>query len=125
MTDKKRLTAFLFTWLGISLPFVLLHLAARPDDAPISPLQHLVAALANFFGPWGSAIVRMVDFPNAGWRAFSWGLAVILTLSGAILVGLRLWLQHRTWQWVLTGFWVLFSLVWFGVGFFQIAEGLL
>jgi hypothetical protein len=39
--------------LVISLPFTFGHLIARPDDAPITAIQHVTAALANFFGPWG------------------------------------------------------------------------
>jgi hypothetical protein len=68
--------------LVVSLPFVILHLVAAPDDAPITALQHVVAALANYFDPWGVAIVRLVDFPNAGLRSFNWALAAGLTLVG-------------------------------------------
>jgi hypothetical protein len=88
-------------------------------------VQHVAAALANFFGPWGVTIVRLVDFPNAGLRSFSWTLAVGLTLLAGLLVALRLRVRTQPWQLVLTGFWALFGLVWFGVGLRQIADGLL
>ena len=125
MTTKKRLIVFATTGLLVSLPFVAIHLLAQPDDAPISPLQRLVAALANFLGPWGVALVRLVDFPNAGLRSFSWTLALALTLSGILLVGLVLWTRSRWAQYLMMGCWALFLLVWFGVGLRQIADGLL
>ena len=111
--------------LVVSLPFVILHLVAAPDDAPITPLQHVVAALANYFGPWGVAIVRLVDFPNAGLRSFSWALAAGLTLLGAALLILPLRTQKRPTQVLLSVLWGLFLVVWFGVGLRQIADGLL
>ena len=80
MSTKKVLAVFAGIGLIVSVPFVIVHLVAAPDDAPITPLQHVVAALANFFGPWGAAIVRLVDFPNAGLRSFSWTLAAGLTI---------------------------------------------
>ena len=62
MRTRKVLAIFGIIAGVISLPFVILHLLAKPDDAAITPLQHLVAALANYFGPWGVAIVRLVEF---------------------------------------------------------------
>jgi hypothetical protein len=109
----------------VSLPFVLIHLMAAPDDAPITPLQHVVAALANYFGPWGVTIVRLVDFPNAGLRSFSWALAAGLTLLGAALLVLPLRIQKRPFQVLLSVLWGLFLVVWFGIGLRQIADGLL
>jgi hypothetical protein len=111
--------------LGISLPFVIIHLIAAPDDAPITPLQHLVAAVANYFGPWGVTIVRLVNFPNAGLRSFNWALAVGLTLLGAALVILASKAHRRLWLVLLSVLWGLFVIVWFGVGLRQIADGLL
>ena len=111
--------------LAVSVPFVFVHSLAAPDDAVITPLQHVVAALANFFGPWGVLIVRCVDFPNAGLRAFSWVSAAGLTLLGALLVALPFWLSRRGWHMLLTVIWALFAVVWFGVGLGQIADGLL
>lgn len=111
--------------LSVSLPFVLIHLLAAPDDAPISPLQHVVAALANYLGPWGVAVVRLVDFPNAGLRSFSWALAAGLTVLGAALLILPLKVHNRGWQILLSVLWGLFVVVWFAVGFGQIADGLL
>ncbi len=75
MSTRKVLIVFGIIALAVSLPCVLIHLMAAPDDAPITPLQHSVAVLANYFGPWGVTIVRLVDFPNAGLRSFSWALA--------------------------------------------------
>ena len=123
MSTRKVLAIFAIIALVISLPFVIIHLLAKPDDAPITPLQHVVAALANYFGPWGVAIVRLVDFPNAGLRSFSWALAAGLTLLGAALVVLPLWTQKRAMQVVLCVFWGMFLGVWFGVGLGQIASG--
>ena len=125
MSNRKVLVIFSLIALAISLPFVVIHMAAAPDDAPISALQHVVAALANYFGPWGVAIVRLVDFPNAGLRSFSWALAAGLTLLGAVLVILPLRVRNRSWQILLAILWGLFVIVWFGVGLTQIASGLL
>ena len=125
MTTRKLLATYAITGLVISLPFTLLHLIAKPDDAPITPLQHLVAAVANYFGPWGVAIVRLVDFPNAGLRSFSWALAIGLTLVGGLLLVMPPQMKKRPVQVLLVASWSLFSIVWFGVGLRQIADGLL
>ena len=125
MSTRKVLTVFAVIALVVSLPFVILHLAAAPDDAPITPLQHVAAALANYFGPWGVVIVRLVEFPNAGLRSFSWALAAGLTLLGVVLFVLPLRIRSRRWQILLSVLWGLFVVVWFGVGFTQIADGLL
>lgn len=111
--------------LAISLPFTVLHLTAAPDDAPITPLQHVVAAVANYFGPWGVLLVRLVDFPNAGLRSFSGTSALGLTLLGVTLVVLALKVRRRAWQILLAVIWGVFVVVWFGVGLRQIADGLL
>src|SRR5687768_2037213 len=105
MSTRKVLTVFTVIALVISLPFVILHLMAAPDDAPITPLQHVVAALANYFGPWGVTIVRLVDFPNAGLRSFSWALAAGLTLLGVALFILPLQIKIRSWQILLSVLW--------------------
>ena len=125
MSTRRLLAVLTVVLLVVSEPFMLVHLMAAPDDAPITPLQHVVAALANFFGPWGGAIVRLVDFPNAGLRSFSWVLAIGLTLLGTVLLVLLLKITRRGWQIALTVVWGLFLVVWFGVGFRQIADGLL
>ena len=125
MSTRKLLAVFAVILLAVSVPFVIVHLRAAPDDAPITTLQHVVAALANFFGPWGVVIVRLVDFPNAGLRSFSWALAAGLTLIGALLLVLPLRTRNRLWQILLIVFWGLFVVVWFGVGLSQIAGGLL
>ena len=125
MSTKRVLAVFGVIALAVSLPFVVIHLMAAPDDAHITPLQHAAAALANYLGPWGVALVRLVDFPNAGLRSFSWGLAAGLTLLGAALVILPLWTQKRSWQVMLCVLWGVFLVVWFGVGLGQIAAGLL
>lgn len=125
MSRKKLLIVFGITTLVISLPFVVMHLLANPDDAPITPLQHVVAALANFLGPWGVAIVRLVDFPNAGLRSFSWPLALGLTLAGGLVLASSLAIRVRVLQLLLAVLWAVFLVVWFGVGLSQIADGLL
>jgi hypothetical protein len=125
MSTRILLAIFAIIMLAISLPFVCLHLLAAPDDAPITALQHGVAALANYFGPWGVVIVRLVDFPNAGLRSFSWTLAIGLTLLGALLVVFSIKISKRPWQILLSVCWSVFVAVWFGVGFVQIADGLL
>ena len=125
MTTRKLYAVYAVTALVVSLPFLFIHLTAKPDDAPITPLQHLVAALANYFGPWGVAIVRLVDFPNAGMRSFSWAMAVGLTLVGGLLLVLPMGVRNRAFQFLLMALWGLFSIVWFGVGLEQIASGLL
>lgn len=125
MSTKKVFALFAVILAVVSMPFVILHLVAAPDDAPITPLQHVAAATANFFGPWGVALVRLVDFPNAGLRSFSWAGAVGLTLVGATLLVLPLAIKARPWQIFLSVLWGLFVVVWFGVGFTQVADGLL
>ena len=125
MSTRKVLSVFALIALVVSLPFVAIHLTAAPDDAPITPLQHVTAALANYFGPWGVAIVRLVDFPNAGLRSFSWTLAAGLSLLGTALLILPVKVHKRPWQILLSVFWGLFVVVWFGVGLRQIADGLL
>ncbi len=125
MTTRRLLAVYAITGLAISLPFTILHLAASPDDAPISPLQHVAAAGANFFGPWGVTLVRLVDFPNAGLRSFSWVLALGLTLIGALLVLLATRTREQPGQVALAALWGLFLIVWFVVGLVQIAAGLL
>lgn len=125
MNTRKLLVACAVSFLIVSLPFIIIHLVAAPDDAPISPVQHVVAAFANFFGPWGVVIVRLVDFPNAGMREFNWILSAALTLVGALLLGSILKLRTRPLQFLFLGAWAVFSVVWFGVGLLQIASGLL
>ena len=125
MSSRKILAIFSIIALVVSLPFVIIHLLAVPDDAAITPLQHLVAALANYFGPWGVSIVRLVDFPNAGLRSFSWPLATGLTLVGAALLIIPLKVHNRGWQILLSVLWGSFVVVWFVVGLGQIADGLL
>ena len=125
MSTRKLLAIFGVIALAFSLPFVVIHLIAAPNDAPITPLQHVVAAFANYFGPWGVIIVRLVDFPNAGLRSFSWALAAALTLLGAALLILSRRTKKRPLQILLSGLWGLFLTVWFGVGWRQIADGLL
>jgi hypothetical protein len=118
-------TRYAITALVISLPFTVIHLLARSDDAPISPLQHVAAAIANFFGPWGVALVRLVDFPNAGLRSFSWVWAIGMTVVGGVLLVLAARISKRSLQILLRGLWAMFVVVWFLVGLTQIAAGLL
>ncbi len=125
MTTRRMLLIYSIAALVVALPFTVVHLIARPDDASITPLQHAAAAVANFFGPWGGAIVRLVDFPNAGMRSFSWVLAVGLTLLGALLVILATRTTRWPVQFALASVWTVFAIVWFAVGLGQIASGLL
>jgi len=125
MTRTKLPIVFGLALLVVGLPFVVIHLAASPDDAPITPLQHAVAALANFFGPWGVVVVRLVDFPNAGLRSFSLPIASGMTLLGTALVAMSFAVRVRTLQVVLTVAWLVFLVFWFGMGLVQIANGLL
>ena len=83
----------------------------------------LVAALSNFFGPWGVVMVRVVDFPNAGLRSFSWALAGGLTLFGAMLILAPLYVKKRFVQYACVIAWIMFLVIWFGVGLRQIADG--
>jgi hypothetical protein len=113
------------TALFVSLPFVVIHLRANPDDAPITPLQHAVAAMANLVGPWGVAVVRLVDFPNAGMRSFSRPLAVGMTVMGFVVLVSALSVRNRAVQLFLVVVWFVFLVTWFVVGLGQIADGLL
>jgi len=122
---QKCLVVYGLVALVVSVPFTIIHLIARPDDTPLSPLQHVVAALANYFGPWGVAVVRLFDFPNAGLRSFSWPLAAGLTVLGAALIVFRTRTQNRPGRILLSLLWAVFVTAWFGVGLVQIADGLL
>jgi hypothetical protein len=125
MTARKQLGVYVIITLVVSVPCAILHVMAAPDEAAITPLQRLAAVLANYFGPWGVALVHLVEFPNAGLRSFSWPLAIGLTLLGGLLLLLPMRVRIRPWQFVLTVLWAIFALVWFGVGLCQIADGLL
>lgn len=125
MTTRRLLSTYAIIAAVISVPVTFIHLTANPDDAPIAPLQHVTAAVANFFGPWGVTVVRLVDFPNAGLRSFSWALSIGLTLLGTALVVLGARITNRPGQLALAVVWALFSIIWFGVGLRQIADGLL
>jgi hypothetical protein len=125
MSAGRTLAIFGTVTLAVSVPFAAVHFLAAPDDALITPLQRVVAILANYFGPWGVAIVRVVDFPNAGLRSFSWGMAAGLSVIGAVLLLLPLKIRHRPSQIVLSVLWGCFVVIWFGVGLRQIADGLL
>lgn len=122
---EKVSRLLLITTIVLGIPFVVLHLVANPDDAPISMLQHIAAAFANFFGPWGVAIVRLVDFPNAGMRSFNLGIAVGLTLALAAAVYATLQARRRGTQVLAYAGFVLLMLFWLGLGLVQIADGLL
>ena len=125
MTGKKVMVVYAVVLLIISFPFTVIHLRANPDDAPISGLQHAVAALANFLGPWGVVLVRCVDFPNAGLRSFSWPLALVMTFLLGALIGLALYVKAAALRYMCIVVWTAFMLLWFGVGLRQIADGLL
>ncbi len=71
------------------------------------------------------ALVRLVDFPNAGLRSFSWAWAIGLTVTGGLLPVLATQIARRPAQLLLTALWAVFVVVWFGVGLTQIASGLL
>jgi hypothetical protein len=125
MSVMKMLWIYVGILATVSLPFTAIHIMARPDDAPISPMQHRVAALANFFGPWGVVIVRIVDFPNAGLRSFNLTLAVAMTLVGAGLVALPFAVRKPFVQYSCISVWFAFVTLWFAVRLRQIADGLL
>ena len=125
MTTRRLLSTYAIIAGIISAPVTFIHLTANPDDAPITPLHHVTAAAANYFGPWGVALVRLVDFPNAGLRSFSWAWSIGLTLVGELLVVLAARITNSRGQLALAVVWALFSIAWFGVGLRQIADGLL
>jgi hypothetical protein len=125
MSIKNQLSIYGAIVLIVSLPFIVIHMFAHPDDAPISPMQHFVAVLANVFGPWGVVIVRIVDFPNAGLRSFSLTIAVALTLVGAGLIILPFVVKNRFVQYSSITAWFVFVTLWFAIGIRQIADGLL
>ena len=70
-------------------------------------------------------IVRAVDFPNAGLRSFSWAISVGLTLMGGFLILLGIQAKTKWLHYMFAEFWALFTMVWFGAGMLQIADGLL
>ncbi len=88
-------------------------------------MQDCAGARANFFGPWGVVLVRLVDFPNAGLRSFNWAWAIGLTVIGSLLLALASRIPRRPAQLLLTALWAVFGVIWFGVGLTQIASGLL
>ncbi|MGI6454235.1 MAG: hypothetical protein ACOX5R_01270 [bacterium] len=57
MSRKRMISIYVIILIIISLPFSIIPMLANPDDAPVTPIQHAAAALANFFGPWGVIIV--------------------------------------------------------------------
>ena len=124
MTKAQIIAIYALIFIAISLPFTLLHLLAKPD-ASLTVAQHVAAAVANFFGPWGVLLVRLVDFPNAGIRSFSLTLAVLLTLAGTLITAVPLLFSKRSGQYLSMVAWTLFAIVWFFVGLIQIADGLL
>ncbi len=125
MNSKKLMILYAIVLAVVAVPLTAVHIMANPDDTPISPLQRAVAAIANVFGPWGVAIVRLVDFPNAGMRSFSWPIAIGLTLFGATLVAVPLLIKKRPVQYAGLVLWTFFLLGWFAIGLGQIANGLL
>ena len=70
-------------------------------------------------------MVRLVDFPNAGLRSFSWPLALGLTVLGVFILAVSSRAKDRRLQYLVIGGWALFTMVWLTVGFGQIADGLL
>lgn len=64
---------------------MLIHLIAAPDDAP-NPASACRGCDGQLLRDVGVTIVRLVDFPNAQLRSFSWVLAAGLTLLGAALL---------------------------------------
>lgn len=125
MQRKQVLATLGLIVLALSLPFVILHWVAAPDDARISVFQRAVAALSNYAGPWGVVLVRLADFPNAGMRSFNPGLAAAMTFFGAAVIFGALKTRKRTWQTLLFVLWGIFVLAWFSIGLLQIADGLL
>lgn len=125
MSRKRLLATYGTIMLLVSLPFTLLHLRAHTDDAYITWPQRIVASAANLCGPWGVAIVRLVDFPNAGMREFSWLWGIGLTLLVAVLIAVPLSIRWPVVQYVCIVLWTALMLVWFVTGFAQICSGLL
>lgn len=125
MARNKVLVIYGVVLLAVSLPFTIIHLTASPDDAPITPIQHVVAALANVLGPWGVVVVRCVNFPNAGLRSFNLLLALVMTALAGGLIWVGYYVKGRGLQYFSIVVWTAFLILWLGIGLRQIADGLL
>ncbi len=124
----KRLKWFAIVWIGIGVIVGLVHLNAiglndTPEGPAISVTQGFAAAGANMLGPWSGHIVRVVNFPNAGLRSFSMLGALGLTVTFVILIGAGYVLRQRPARWTVFSLFLLLMPVWYGYGFYLIADG--
>lgn len=125
-----RLAWFIIMWLVVAFPLGMIHLAAIGlKDTPGSPAmttrQGLTAAAANTLGPWAGHAVRAADFPNAGLRGFNLGTALGLSLMFVMLMGIGVVAELRLIRWIIVVLFAVFLLVWYGYGFYLIADGML
>ena len=122
---RRRWVPYPVVWLSPALLTGFFHLNAIGMDGTLTTVHGITAVIANMFGPWAGHIVATVDFPNAGLRSFNGFAAVGLTLlyitSAAAGVLGELKLQRG----VLLAQFMLLTLVWYGYGFYLIADGLL
>jgi len=121
---------YLIVWIAPAAITGFLHLRAAGSsdasaDAPVSLFQGLVATFANMAGPWAGHLVGLVDFPNAGLRSFNLLAAAGLTLvylSNALIGGV---VVHPVQRRILFGQFLFLTVLWYGYGFYLIADGLL
>ena len=127
LSDKRLAYAL----AAVAFPFfavcTFLHLRAPialADDG-ITWVHGIAATLANLFGPWAAAIVRLVDFPNAGLRSFSLPMALGFTaaLIGFLVLSFRT--RRDALRWTCLVLFLPIVASWFFLGLLGIADGLL
>lgn len=128
MLSNKRLALLFFLIAFVPAAVcAFFHLRAPVDLAKdgITWIHGISAVFANWFGPWAVLIVRLVDFPNAGTRSFNLPLALGLTAILAALLFAAFRSRLRLVRIPCLVIFAPFSLIWFGIGLIQIADGLL
>jgi len=125
-----RWKVFVVLWLALAAPAAFLHVSAiglvdTPGATPVSAVHGLTAAVANPLGPWAGHIVRTVQFPNAGMRGFSLPAAIALTAIFGLLAVVGMRARRRAIRWTAAGLFALLMPIWYGYGFYLIADGML
>jgi hypothetical protein len=126
----RRWMPYLLVWLSPALLTGFFHLKAiglvdTPGGPTLTALHGVVAVFANMLGPWAGLIVALVDFPNAGLRSFNVFAAVGLTALYAVNVFVGVLAERTLQRRILYAQFLVLTLVWYGYGFYLIADGLL
>jgi hypothetical protein len=127
---SRRYLPYLTAWIAPAVVTGFLHFRAiglidTPGQEPLTLFQSVVAIFANMLGPWAGHLVALVDFPNAGLRGFNVFTAVGLTVVYASNVFIGAIIEHKVQRRILLGQFLALTIVWYGYGFYLIADGLL